>query len=80
MEDIGEGVLLRKCKGHATAADIESGRATQATKQGNDNADHFAGRGREVAECLCPSEAEHEAFREAKQWYAWLAVLCLHWP
>ena len=25
LEDIGEGVLLRKCKGHATSADIERG-------------------------------------------------------
>ena len=80
MEDIGEGVLLRKCKGHATGADIERGRATEFTKQGNDSADNFAGRECEIAECSSASDAEREAFQETKRWYAWLAVLCSHRP
>ena len=80
IEDIGEGIVVQKCKGHATEADIQRGRASSFAKKGNDNADHFAGRGCEIAESLSPSGAERKAFREARRWYGWLAVLCSQWP
>ena len=32
LEDIGPGIVIRKCKGHATEADLASGRATLLNK------------------------------------------------
>ena len=48
----GEGVTILKVKGHATDADVEAGRSTVWHKNGNDHADHFAGRGSSLAEHL----------------------------
>ena len=43
LDDIGGGIVIRKCKGHATEADVAAGRATVFTKTGNEQADHYAG-------------------------------------
>jgi len=81
VEDIGiEGIQICKCKGHATEADVQAGRSTAFLKRGNDHADHFAGRGADVAEDQVPSEEAHAAYLEAKRWYAWLSTLAMHWP
>ena len=47
---------------------------------GNDHADHFAGRGVDVALSLAPNDSMREAYRNAKSWYRWLAVLAANWP
>ena len=79
--DIGtEGIEICKCKGHATEADVLEGRSTPFLRKGNDHADHFAGRGVEVAEAMSPSGGDAEAYRRALRWYKWLAVLAAHWP
>ena len=50
IDDIGcQQLDLVKTKGHATAADVQQGRVTDFERTGNDNADHFAGAGVEVA-------------------------------
>ena len=69
-----------KCKGHATVADVEKGVATDFLRTGNSHADHFAGRGAQLEEQQCPSEAALEEYNDAKQWYWWLAALTEHWP
>ena len=80
LDDLGPGISIRKCKGHATAADVDAGRATHRQRRGNDNADHFAGRGAEIAESMSPTDALAESYKLAQQWYRWLAVLAAHWP
>ena len=53
--DIGaECLSVKKCKGHATIADVEAGRATKFTMVGNDNADHYAVQGALIAEHQAP--------------------------
>ena len=59
INDIGqEGIQIRKCKGHATAADVAAGRATEFTKLGNDHADHYAGKGVDVGAEILPGGEE----------------------
>ena len=80
LEDIGPGISIVKCKGHATEADVCAGRSTPLQGAGNDHADDFAGRGAEIAEEAAPTQAMRESYREAQRWYRWLAVLADHWP
>jgi ribonuclease HI len=81
LEDIGaDGIRLSKCKGHATDGDVQAGRSTEFLRTGNGHADHFAGRGVDVAEHMSSSEGDRERYREARRWYAWLAVLADQWP
>jgi hypothetical protein len=81
LDDIGvDGIEVRKCKGHATEADVHAGRSTEFLRRGNDHADHFAGRGVDIAEHMSPSAAHKAAYREAHRWYRWLAVIAEHWP
>ena len=81
VQDIGqEGISIIKCKGHATLADVQAGRSTPFTRKGNDHADHFAGRGVDVAEEMVPSAQWRLQSSEARQWYGWLCVLCSRWP
>jgi len=81
IDDIGtEGIAILKCKGHATEADVQAGRSTPFLRTGNGHADHFAGRGVDVAEDQVPSEDAKAAYREARAWYDWLKVLVANWP
>ena len=80
LDDIGGGIVVLKCKGHATAADIAAGRATALTKAGNDHADFFAGGGAIIAEHGAPAQHVRDAYSEARRWYRWLAELAAHWP
>ena len=80
LGDIGGGIVVLKCKGHATAADIMAGRATALTKAGNDHADFFAGQGAIIAEHDAPAQHIREAYSEARRWSRWLAELAAHWP
>ena len=41
LDDIGPGIVIRKCKGHATDADVAAGRASESTKTGNEHADYY---------------------------------------
>ena len=80
-DDLGnEGISVVKVKGHATDADVAAGRSTPWQKLCNDHADHFAKRGAELAEHLSGTEANRQAYRMAKRWYHWLAVLVSNWP
>ena len=55
VEDIGsDNIAIRKCKGHATQADVDAGRSTAFLRTGNGHADHFAGRGVQAAEAMSP--------------------------
>ena len=81
LADIGpEGVVLVKTKGHASEADVQAGRSTPFQRKGNDNADHFASRGVDVALSRSPNDKAIAAYKEATSWYKWLAVLCSQWP
>ena len=81
MSDIGDQeVTFIKTKGHASDADVQSGRSTLFQKKGNDNADHFAGRGVDIALGMSPNTQSIAAFKEAISWYKWLNVLCGNWP
>ena len=80
MEDIGSGITILKCKGHATEADVTAGRATALTRAGNANADFFAGCGVTMAEHAAPAERSRLAYREATRWYRWLGVLAGNLP
>ena len=75
-----DGISLSKCKGHATLADVQAGRSTLFHMVGNDNADHYAGFGVDVAEAMSPSQLRCDHYREAWLWYEWLYKLCSHWP
>ena len=66
LDDIGEGIVIRKCKGHATEADVAAGRSTAFLQKGNDHADHYAGNGANIAEHLVPAEEHRAAYREAR--------------
>jgi ribonuclease HI len=80
IEDIGtQGLDIQKCKGHATDAGIEAGRSTAFLRAGNDHADHFAGRGVQVAAHHSPADRDLERDREARRWYDWLFTFCAHW-
>ena len=74
-DDIGPGVQLQKCKGHATEADVQHGRATAAGKTANDNADYYAGCGVTIAEHQRPNQHMMDGYKEAQRWYRWLATL-----
>ena len=81
LDDIGQdGIEFKKCKGHATAADAEAGISTDFLKTGNDNADHYAGAGVDMALHEVPSEAHIAQHKEAVRWYAWLAHMAGEWP
>ena len=76
LSDIGpDGISLVKTKGHATDADVQSGRSTAFQQRGNSNADHFAGRGVDIAVSCSPNAAALAAYREATSWYKWLTLL-----
>jgi hypothetical protein len=59
---------------------VQAGRSTHFLRTGNDHADHFAGRGVDVAEAMSPSVSDAEAYRQAVRWYKWLEVLAANWP
>ena len=81
MSDIGdEEVTFVKTKGHASDGDVQSGRSTLFQKRGNDNADHFAGRGVDIALGMSPNTHSIAAYKEAIDWYKWLTLLCSNWP
>ena len=81
IDDIGaEGLHFKKCKGHASEGDVQAGRSTPFLRRGNDNADHFAGRGVDIALHQVPNHQAIESYKEALSWYRWLAVLVEHWP
>ena len=81
IDDIeSENITLVKTKGHATEADVQAGRSSEFERKGNDNADHFAGRGVEVALHQSPNAQEIQSYKEAQSWYRWLTLLCAHWP
>ena len=48
---------LKRCKGHATDSDIESGRTTERLRALNDAVDKLAGLGSELARELVPNVA-----------------------
>ena len=78
LDDIGpQGVALVKTKGHASEADVQAGRTTVFQQTGNANADHFAGRGVDIAIGQSPNVGAH---RVATRWYKWLTLLCGSWP
>ena len=79
-DGIGGGIAVNKCKGHATVADVEKGVATDFLRTGNSHADHFAGRGAQLEEQQCPSEAALKEYNDALQRCWWLAALTEHWP
>ena len=80
LEDVGPGVVMMKCKGHATEADVSSGRATNFEKVANDNADHYAGAGATIAEQQRPNDGLITGYKDARRWYHWLATLAADLP
>ena len=81
VEDLGgQAIDIMKVKGHATDADVEAGRVTKWQKAGNDHADHFACMGSALAEHISSTPEARRSFAQAKDWYAWLAVLVENWP
>ena len=81
MGDIDDdSVVFVKTKGHATDADVQSGRSSPFQKKGNEHADHFAGRGVDIALGMSPNDRSLAAYKEAIRWYRWLAQLCNNWP
>ena len=56
LDDIGGGVCLKKCKGHASEGDVQAGRSTQFLRKGNEHADHYAGCGVQIAEHMSPAQ------------------------
>ena len=75
-----EELYFKKCKGHATAGDVQAGRSTDFLRTGNDNADHFAGHGVDVATHQVPTAEAFDAYKRAISWYRWLAELASSWP
>ena len=76
IDDIGmAGLLFKKCKGHATQADVDAGRSTAFLRAGNDHADHYAGAGVDIALQQCPNYEHISQYKEATSWYKWLAHL-----
>ena len=71
-------VPLRTCGGFRAFSMTSAGRCTDFAKSGNDN--RFAGYGVDVAEHQAPSTAAREAYRIARMWCGWVAVLASHWP
>ena len=81
LDDLGlDQVTVVKEKGHATEADVQSGRIAAWEKTGNEHADHFARYGSALAEHCVPSKLARNAYREAINWYKWLLVLAANWP
>ena len=81
LDDLGgEGIDVRKVKGHANDADIESGASTPWQRNGNQHADFFAGRGSLLAEELSPTRADADLCKRASAWYSWLSHMVAHWP
>ena len=79
--DIGEDLIsIRKVKGHASEGDVQAGRTTWYKRAGNEQADHFAGQGADLAEELAPAAMHVSHYRRAREWYKWLAVLAANWP
>ena len=80
VDDVGPGVTLVKCKGHATDSDVAAGKATLFEKVANDNADHFARAGATIAEQQCPNGDLIRGYQAAQRWYHWLATLAAEMP
>ena len=80
MEDVGPGISIVKCKGHATDNDVKKGDVTAQEKEANDNADFYAGCGATIAEEQRPNLALIEAYKDARRWYKWLSVLASDMP
>ena len=76
-EHSGARIEILKCKGHAKEADIDEGRATRRTKNGNDAADTFAVRGTIVAEARAPPS--QTPYKLAISYYRFLLWLCTDW-
>ncbi len=79
LDDIGHGILVRKVKGHSTAADVLAGRTTACLKRGNDAADLFAVQAKKLAADLSPVTSVLAATRRAVTYYAWAARVVQHW-
>ena len=71
-------VFIWKVRGHATQADVDSGRIMAWHTTCNEHADHFAKYGSALAEHLSPTRLDRDAYLEAKEWYAWLTLLVAH--
>ena len=69
-----------KCQRHATDKDVEKGLCTNFEKDGNDNADHYAGAGVSIAIDCAPNEELVQHYKEARRWYLWLATLAAELP
>ena len=79
-EDIGPGVEVIKCKGHATDKDVETGRCSKFDKDANDHADYYAGAGVDIAIDHAPNDELVKQYKEARRWYLWLAALAAELP
>ena len=81
VDDLGgDGILIRKVKGHATMADVQAGRCTAWHRGGNSHADWFACRGSMLAEELSSTSKDRQIFKQARAWYSWLTLLVANWP
>jgi hypothetical protein len=75
-----DGIQIKKCKGHATDADVFSGASSVFLRAGNDHAEYYAGKGVDIEEEEVPAEAARQAYTVARQWYTWLAAFVEDWP
>ena len=75
LDDIGDGVSVRWCKGHATQAHVDQGLTSLWLMKANDNADHFAKYGSALAKHLQPSFKARADNDRALAWYKGIGTL-----
>ena len=63
-----DGINIEKCTGRATDEDVKAGRATEQGRRATDHANHFAVKGRELAEEAAPTLEERDGFMRARRW------------
>ena len=80
LDDIGPGISVRKCKGHASDLDVANGICTAFEKRSNEHADHYAGAGVDIALHQVPNEHLVASYKQARRWYSWLATLAQDLP
>ncbi len=79
LDDLGDEVVIVKVKGHATEADIATGRISPIDFIGNHRADEAARDGSQAAEKLSPTGAANGVFVRALRWYQWAAAYAANW-
>ena len=79
LQEMGEGVEIRKVKAHTTESDVLEGLIDLKHQAGNAAADALAVHARRVAEARVPTAAFRSVCLRTCKWYLWCSRVIAHW-